>query len=138
MKSVLIFFLWVIFFLINPFIGRAVDLEEEAYDVNTEIVLSGKLKEVIIPERGMVSWEIERGGKVYKIFLCPRWYYRHINPFFSIGDPVEIRGSKVFNKRYGLIFIARSIKNLKNKEEILLRGRGCKPYWRGGRVKEEF
>lgn len=130
-------FIWFIFIFFIPFFGKAQILEDEAYDLNTEIVLTGKVREIIFPEKGMVFLEVERTGKVYKVFLCPKWYYKQINPDFKVGDPVEIKGAKVFTKRHGPIFIARSIKNLRNNTEILLRGRGCEPCWRGGRMKRD-
>lgn len=57
---------------------------EEAYDLNTEIILVGEIKEIFIPERGMVYFEVEKNNKGYSVLIAPRWYYLKLNLPFKV------------------------------------------------------
>lgn len=120
-----------LFFLSKNALSQEIDLE--GYDPNTEIVVKGKVKEVVIPDHGMVSIVISRGNKLYRAYLCPRWYYFQLKPSLKPGDTVEIRGAKIYTRRQGLIFAVRVLKNLTSREEIILRDANCEPCWRGRR-----
>jgi len=122
-----------IFFLFCAQISYAQEIDLEAYDPNTEILFRGKVKEIIIPERGMVSLLIEKDGKTYQAFLCPRWYYFKIRPNLKVGDEVEIIGAKIYSRRLGPALVIKVLKNLTSKEELILRRPTYEPCWRGGR-----
>jgi len=122
-----------IFLLFCAQISYAQEIDLEAYDPNTEILFRGKVKEIIIPERGMVSLLVEKDGKTYQAFLCPRWYYFKIRPNLKVGDEVEIIGAKIYSRRLGPALVIRVLKNLTSKEELILREPTCEPCWRGGK-----
>ncbi|MFN3505394.1 MAG: hypothetical protein ACK4Y7_04205 [Caldimicrobium sp.] len=130
-KNKIYFIIFSIFLIFLSYTFSIAQTLEEAYDVNTEINLTGEIKDLVIPKRGMVYLEINKNDRVYRVFLCPHWYFNQIKPDFKIGDPVEIKGAKLFSKEFGLVVIAKSIKNLKTHKEILLRGNGCcTPIWK--------
>ncbi len=124
------FILSLSLFLFLPFLCRAEAPFEEAYDLNTELVISGEIKRINLPPKGIVFIEIERNNKVFIVYLAPKWYYDQLEKPLKEGDWVEIKGSKIYTKRHGLIFVAKSIKDLKSKREIFLRGRCCEPLWK--------
>ncbi|MEZ0344232.1 MAG: hypothetical protein ABWJ99_05470 [Caldimicrobium sp.] len=107
------------------------EIDLESYDPNTEMVIEGEIQKIIIPDRGMVSLTISKDGKLYQAFLCPRWFYFQLRPDLKLGDRVVIKGAKIYSRRHGLIFTVRVIKNLRTKEEIVLRNEICEPCWRG-------
>ncbi|MFN3407330.1 MAG: hypothetical protein ACK40E_06355 [Caldimicrobium sp.] len=133
-----IYVIFSIFFILLGYFGalaQTLEALEEAYDVNTEITIIGEIKELIMPKRGMVYLNIYK-ERVYRVFLCPHWFFNQIKPDFNIGDPVEIKGAKLFSKDYGLVIIAKSVKNLRTKREILLRENGCcRPIWKVKRMR---
>lgn len=131
-----IYVIFCIFFILLGYFNALAETLEEAYDVNTEITLTGEIKELIIPKKGMVYLNIYKNERVYRVFLCPHWFFNQIKPDFNIGDPVEIKGAKLFSKDYGLVILAKSVKNLRTAREIQLRENGsCRPIWKGKRMR---
>lgn len=127
----LIFLLMVPAFFLKVERAFSQEIDLESYDQNTEIVIDGVVQKIIIPDRGMVSVIISRGGKLYQASLCPRWFYFHLRPNLKVGDRVEIKGAKIYTRKHGLIFAVRVLKNLSTKEEIILRNEACVPCWKG-------
>ncbi|MGB9761810.1 MAG: hypothetical protein ACP5KO_06620 [Caldimicrobium sp.] len=128
---VLFLLLGFIFLITEKAFSQEIDLE--SYDPNTEIILKGEIKEIIIPEQGMVSIIISKGEKLYRAYLCPRWFYFQLNPNLKPGEMVEIKGAKIYTRRQGLVLVVRVLKNLTTKEEVVIRDFNCKPCWRGKR-----
>lgn len=105
--------------------------QELPYDPNLEITFKGKILSVYLPPRGLASLEVEREGKAYTVFLCPVRYYRFLNPDFSAGHQVEVTGAKTYFPKYGIIFMARHVKNLTTGKLYLFRSPVApyKPVW---------
>jgi len=124
-------FLLIVFFVpslrAQPFILP----KEIPYDPNLEITFKGRILKIYLPPRGLAALEVEREGKAYTVFLCPVSYYRFLKPDFKEGDRVEITGAKTFFPRYGIIFMARHIKNLDTGSLYLFRSPvpPYKPVW---------
>ncbi|BAU24075.1 hypothetical protein THC_1715 [Caldimicrobium thiodismutans] len=114
------------------------EMDLENYDPNTEIVLKGEIREIIIPKKpkkkkGMVRLLVAKGDKIYTVFLSPWWFYFKLNPNLKIGDRVEIKGAKIYTRKHGLALVVKTLKNLSTGEELILRDTTCKPCWSGGR-----
>ena len=112
------------------------EIDLEGYDPNTEVVIEGKIQNIVILEQGLVSINLSKNGRQYKAFLCPRWFYFQLRPNLKVGDRVEIRGAKIYTRRHGLVFAVKILKNLSSREEIIFRNETCEPCWKGRRRRD--
>jgi hypothetical protein len=111
-------------------VSEAADSNSEGYDENTEITITGMVKEVILAERGSVILIINYKNKTYHITIAPRWYLYKNNIEFRNGMELEITGSKFLSKEGTFYISARKIKFTESEKTIELRDSHCKPMWR--------
>lgn len=113
--------------------GPAFSLEEgEGYDENTEVTITGTVKDVVKEGRGPVIVRVSFRKRIYNVLTAPPWYLIQADMVFSPGSEVEVTGSKLL--RDGMIYLAaRRVKDKKSGKEILLRDDSLRPLWRGRR-----
>lgn len=104
---------------------------EESYDPNTEILIQGKVVDIVLRIRGPVVIEVLKKDRIYSIVTAPAWYLDQEKIKISIGDEVVVRGAKFFSRKGEIFFIAREIQNLSTSKTYLFRDEFMKPCWRG-------
>ncbi len=129
-----LFYITTLLLILNFKPSWALNLED--YNPHTEIPFKGKVQEILLPERGMVSLIILKEERAYQVFLCPKWFYLQLKPNLKIGDPVEVVGTKIYSKKRGVLFSAKKIKNLSTQEEFIFRDLHCHPCWKGKTFKK--
>jgi hypothetical protein len=116
------------------FAGAAFALEEgEGYDENTELTITGTVREVVKERRGPVIVRVSHGEKVYNVITAPPWYLAGNDIMFQPGLEIEVTGSKFLGRDGGLYLIARKLKEMKTNRSIMLRDDSLRPLWRGRR-----
>lgn len=124
-------FIVLLFFL---FAGTALPFEgEEGYDENTEVVLSGTVREIIKEERGPVIVRVLHRDRIYNVITAPPWYLVRQHIFFRQGLEIEVTGSRVLARDGVFYLISRKLKEVRTGREIMLRDDSLRPLWRGRR-----
>ena len=116
------------------FAGPALPFEgEEGYDENTEVVLSGTVREIVKEERGPVIVRVLHNDRIYNVITAPPWYLARQNIFFRQGSEIEVTGSKVLDRDGVFYLVSRKLKEVRTGREIMLRDDFLRPLWRGRR-----
>ncbi|WP_203472269.1 hypothetical protein [Dissulfurispira thermophila] len=104
----------------------------EGYDENTEMTIKGTVIEIMQGMRGPVILKLKTGAKIYSIVTAPQWYLSRNGINFTVGDVLEVTGSKYFRKDGNMYIISRRIKDFETGNVNILRDSYCKPLWGGG------
>lgn len=104
----------------------------ESYDPNTEVVLKGKIVEIIYKHQGPVIIGVLQKDKIYSVLTAPMWYIEQEKIDLKVGDDIVVNGAKFFSKKGKLLIFARSIHNITEGKIYSLReDHQMKPKWRG-------
>ncbi|KJR42937.1 OB-fold tRNA/helicase-type nucleic acid binding protein [Candidatus Magnetoovum chiemensis] len=101
-----------------------------SYDVNTEIVIKGKVVEIPDIERGPRQFILEHRGIYYRVFTAPWWYLKRIGLELNVAMNLEILGSKFYGEDGYINIIAYRIKDISTGSTYLFRSEDLKPLWR--------
>ncbi len=118
-------------FVLLLFIGQA--SAEDGYDPNTEVAVSGVIKEVLDTERGAVRFLLETESRQYTIVTGPWWYLDSIGLTLQAGMRVQVTGSKLYNRRGELLIITYTLETISDRKTYRFRDDNLLPLWRGGR-----
>lgn len=100
------------------------------YDENTQVVVSGTVKQVADSHpSGFKCIIIHSKHKNYKILTAPAWYAKKVGLNFRPGAEVQVVGSKFYTNDGKIYLMARSIKSLNSGRYIALRDNRCHPLW---------
>ena len=120
--------------LFFAFVGTAFSIEGgEGYDENTEVTITGSVREVFREGPGPVIVRLAHGERVYNVLTAPPWYLAGQDIAFQPGLEIEVTGSKFLGRDGSVYLITRKLKETKTKREIILRDDLLRPLWRGKR-----
>ncbi|MDA8084633.1 MAG: OB-fold nucleic acid binding domain-containing protein [Nitrospiraceae bacterium] len=106
---------------------------KEGYDENTEITIKGRIAGISRGERGPLILSLEASGKTYAVITSPPWYLLQEDVRFTVGQELEVTGSKYFGGDGNIYVIAARFRMLPSGKEMLLRDNDYKPLWGRGR-----
>lgn len=108
------------------------------FDLNTVGVLSGKSTGLSRPVgSGPVILNIETVWEKYAVVTCPPWYWDELKVKVSVGEEVQVIGSKSLGKDSNLYIIAQEIHFVGQGKTITLRSKTGTPLWSGHHGKTD-
>jgi hypothetical protein len=105
--------------------------DNEGYDANTELKLSGVVINISDNVRGPVIVRLKVKARIYDIHAGPRWFWDSVGSDIRVNTRVQVTGSKLIGRDGSLRIIGRNIKNLDTGRFIALRDESLTPVWRG-------
>jgi hypothetical protein len=100
------------------------------FDLNTVGDLSGKATGLSRPVgNGPVILNIETAWEKYAVVTCPPWYWDELKIKVSVGEAVQVIGSKSLGKDSNLYIIAQEIHFVGQGKTIILRSKAGTPLW---------
>ena len=120
-----------LFFLYPP--GAHSAEQGEGYDKNTELTVTGTIKEVVKESRGPVIIRLLHRDRIYNVYTAPPWYLRQENIVFTPGLEIEVTGSKVLAEDGAFYLLSWKIREVKTGRVIIVRDDLLKPLWKGRR-----
>jgi len=103
------------------------------FDSNTVGEVQGKVRELVVPERGPVSFELTGGRETYRVLSGPAWYWGDVSEEISDGTEVRVRGSKSLGKDGNLYIVAQEIEIVSSGKSMVFRSERGSPVWKGSR-----
>ncbi|MCX7913435.1 MAG: hypothetical protein N2511_02480 [Thermodesulfovibrionales bacterium] len=122
---------FLLLFLLIAHYSFAQDDLSEIYDENTEITISGEIKEIFIPKRGPLLLKIKPNKMVYLVVTAPPWFLKQQDVVFDKGNFIEVKGSKFFSREGNIYIIGKELKFYPPGKSIILRDPYSRPLWRG-------
>jgi hypothetical protein len=100
------------------------------FDLNTVGELNGKITSLNRPAgSGPVILNLETVWEKYAIVTCPPWYWDELKVKVSVGEAVQVIGSKSLGKDSNLYIIAQEIHFVGQGKIIILRSKAGTPLW---------
>lgn len=129
-SKITILFLTAALLTAMPSFSSAETPAGEGYDENTEIVLKGKIKEILSRSRGPIILIVVAEGRTYQVITGPHWYLSEQDISFKPDANVEITGSRYLSKDGALYIIAKQIKYIDSDKTAQFRDASLKPLWK--------
>ncbi len=127
MNIILLTFFICLFFIVQP--SHAETDLSEVYDENTELTISGKIIDIVLPKRGPAILKLSPGRMTYYVVTAPRWYLSQQDIVLNAGLMIEVKGSKYFGREGNVYIIGREIKCRQTGKKIILRDMHSRPLW---------
>lgn len=105
----------------------------EGYDENTEVTITGTIKEVSREAPGPVIVKVASRGRTYDVCTGPPWFLHRQHVSLQEGTEVEVTGSKMLSRDGTLLLILRRLKDINTGREVFFRDDFLRPLWRGRR-----
>lgn len=122
--------------IITLLCGTAVLASEVGYDENTEIVVTGTVKDTSAGTYGgMECFTLKSRSRLFTVITGPKWFIRQRGLLLKSGVEMQVVGSKFYGIDGRLYLVARSLKPVIAGHQVMLRDKDCKPLWRDSGVK---
>jgi hypothetical protein len=100
------------------------------FDLNTVGELNGRIAGLYRPSgNGPVIVNLETVWEKYAVVTCPPWYWDELKIKVSVGEAVQVIGSKSLGKDSNLYIIAQEIHFVGQGKTIILRSKAGTPLW---------
>ncbi|MDY6990446.1 MAG: hypothetical protein SWQ30_20585 [Thermodesulfobacteriota bacterium] len=103
------------------------------FDSNTVGEVQGKVRELVVPERGPVSFKLTGERETYRVLSGPAWYWGDVSEEIADGTEVRVRGSKSLGKDGNLYMVAQEIDIVASGKSMVFRSEHGSPVWKGSR-----
>ena len=103
------------------------------FDPNTVGEVQGKVSDLVLPERGPVSFKLRGERETYWVLSGPAWYWRDVSKEIADGTEVRVRGSKSMGKDGNLYIVAQEIDMIPSGKCMIFRSEHGSPVWKGSR-----
>ena len=103
------------------------------FDANTVGEVQGKVSDLVLPEKGPVSFDLRSERETYRVLASPAWYWRDVSEEIADGTEVRVRGSKSLGKDGNLYIVAQEIEIVDSGKSTVFRSEHGSPVWRGSR-----
>jgi hypothetical protein len=104
--------------------------ENEGYDENTELRLSGVVVDISGNVRGPVIVRLKVKTRIYDIHAGPRWFWDSLMPDIRSNTRILVTGSKLIGRDGSLRIVCRQLKNLDTGRVYTFRDETLTPVWR--------
>jgi hypothetical protein len=105
----------------------------DGFDPNTVGEVQGKVSDLVLPERGPVSFNLTGERETYRVLSCPAWYWGDVSEEIADGTEVRVRGSKSMGKDGNLYIVAQEIDVVASGKCMVFRSEHGSPVWKGSR-----
>jgi len=105
--------------------------ENEGYDENTELKLSGAVIDISDNIRGPVVIMMQARNHIYAIYTSPQWFWESLEPDIRVNTRIQVIGSKTIGRDGRLRVVCRQLKNLDTGKIYTFRDKTLTPMWRG-------
>jgi len=103
------------------------------FDPNTVGEVQGKVNDLVLAERGPVSFKLRGERETYVVLSGPAWYWGDESEEISEGTEVRVRGSKSLGKDGNLYIVAQEIDVVASGKSVVFRSEHGSPLWKGSR-----
>ena len=144
-RAALAALLFLCFCMACPFSVPSAGAEEETvlpqsgirypggFDSNTVGEVQGKVSDLVLPERGPVSFKLTDERETYRVLSGPAWYWRDVSEEIGDGTDLRVRGSKSLGQDGNLYIVAQEIDIVGSGKSMVFRSEHGSPVWKGSR-----
>lgn len=111
----------------------AVAEENDGYDMNTEMSVSGRVTAIHAGARGPVIVSVQSANRTYAIYTGPSWFWNSSGTDIQENARVEVIGSKMIARDGSIRIICLQMKNLDTGKTTVFRDDALMPLWSGGK-----
>lgn len=111
----------------------AVAEENDGYDMNTEMSVSGRVTAIHTGARGPVIVSVQSATRTYAIYTGPSWFWNSSGTDIQENARVEVIGSKMIARDGSIRIICLQMKNLDTGKTTVFRDDALMPLWSGGK-----
>jgi hypothetical protein len=105
------------------------------FDPNTVGGVQGKVNDLVLAEKGPVSFKLAGERETYVVLSGPAWYWDDMSQEIAEGTEVRVRGSKSLGKDGNLYIVAQEIDIVASGKSVVFRSEHGFPLWKGSRRK---